>query len=276
MQNAVAQIEEKEITSIENVQAEVEKTRVMQETQALVVVAHKQPRDEIKAYKKIMDSAKRKSLAEQATYAYPRGNQIVKGASIRAAETIAKYWGNIDFGIKELSQDNINHVSEVMAFAWDLETNVRQQKVFKVPHIRNTKKGNSILNDARDIYELVANMGARRLRSCLLGVIPVDIVEDFLIECDKTLAGDNSKPLKERVQAMIEAFEEFGVTQEMIEKRLGCKSSGFIEKHLVDLRAIYKSLKDNFSKVEDFFETQKTTIDAIDAFEDKNNENNKK
>ena len=67
---------------------------------------------------------------------------MVKGPSIRAAETLAKYWGNIDFGIKELSQNLNTHTSEVMAYAWDLETNTRQTKTFTVNHIRvsNDKK----------------------------------------------------------------------------------------------------------------------------------------
>jgi len=167
MQQNIVMQEENNITSYENVQSEVEKQRVMQEVQALVLVAQKCPRDEVRAHKKIMDAAKRKTLAEGAMYAYPRGGQIVKGPSIRTAETIAKYWGNITYGIKELSQDNRSHFSEVMAYAWDLESNVRQEKVFKVPHRRDTKKGSSILTDSRDIYELTANMGARRVRACI-------------------------------------------------------------------------------------------------------------
>ena len=241
---------------MENVQSDVEKARAMQEVQALVLVAQKCPRDEVKATRKIMESAKRLTLAENAIYAYPRGNQVVKGASIRTAETIAKYWGNLSFGIKELTQDNVNKMSTVMAFAWDLETNTRQEKVFQVTHMRYTKsKGNSALVDPRDIYEKVANDGARRLRACILGLIPSDVVEDFITECEKTLAGDNKTPIKERIIAMVKAFEEFGITQEMIEKRLGCRSTDFIEKHLVDLRAIYKTIKDKMQAPEAFFET---------------------
>lgn len=253
IQEAILEAESDEY-KLMNVQSEVEKQRVMQEVQALVLVAQKCPRDEIKSTKKIMEAAKRKTLAEQSTYAYPRGGQIVKGASIRTAETLAKYWGNINFGVKELSQDNRNHFSEVMAFAWDLETNVRVEKVFKVPHKRETKQGSKVLTDSRDIYELVANQGARRLRACILEVLPSDIVEDFLNECEKTLEGDNTKPLKERVQDMVKLFEQLGVSQEMIEKRIGCKLDVIIIKQLSDLGSIYNSIKNNFKSVEDFFE----------------------
>ncbi len=252
MLNAVMEVEQE--YKLQNVQSEVEKQRVMQEVQALVLVARQCPRDEIRATRKIMEAAKRATLAEQASYAYPRGGQIVKGASIRAAETLAKYWGNINYGVKELSQDNRNHFSEVMAFAWDLESNVKVEKVFKVPHKRDTKKGAQTLTDSRDIYELIANQGARRLRACILEVLPSDIVEDFLTECEKTLEGDNSKPLKERIKDMIDAFEKIGVSQDMIEKRIGCKLDVMIVKQLSDLGSIYNSIKNNFKKVEDFFE----------------------
>lgn len=255
MENSIIEYEDKKI--IENSQTQIEISRAIHEVQGAILVAQKCPRDEVRAYKKIIDSAKRKSLAESAVYAYPRGGQIIKGPSIRSAETIAKYWGNLDYGIKELSQDNKNHVSEVMAYAWDLETNTRQCKVFKVSHVRIAKGIAKTLTDPRDIYELVANQGARRLRACILGVIPSDIVEDFINECEKTLAGDNSKPLKERIKEMVKAFEALGVSQDMIEKRFGCRADAFIEKQLVDLRAIYKSIKDNFQTIDNFFETNK-------------------
>jgi hypothetical protein len=44
-------------------------------------------------------------MAETAFYSYPRGGQTVSGASIRFAEELARCWGNIEYGIKELSRD---------------------------------------------------------------------------------------------------------------------------------------------------------------------------
>lgn len=257
MQNAIV-VKEQETFPIQNSSTEIEISRAVQEVQAAVLVAQKMPRNEIKAYEKIMQAARRETLAKQSTYAYPRGGQIVKGASIRTAETLAKYWGNISFGIKELSQNVKNHTSEVMAYAWDLETNVREEKVFQVSHIRVAKGNKSVLTDPRDIYEKVANDGARRLRACILGVLPSDIVEDFLAECEKTLLGDNKEPLIEKIRRTIKTFESIGVTQEMIEKRVGCKAESMIPKQLLDLGAIYKSITDNFKSASDFFETKET------------------
>src|SRR5690606_13682459 len=114
-------------------------------------------------------------LAQQAIYAYPRGPQTVTGPSIRLAEAMAQAWGNLDCGIREISQ--ADGVSVAEAYAIDLETNIRISKTFHVRHVRDTKQGKKRLTDSRDIYELVANQGARRLRACILGILPGDVVD---------------------------------------------------------------------------------------------------
>lgn len=159
--------------AVRNSQTEMMVNRQAQEVQAAMVIAKRFPRNEVDSFNRILRSCQRKSLAETATYEYPRGGAKVTGPSIRLAEAMAQNWGNIDFGITELEQSNGE--SQVMAYAWDLETNTRQTKIFTVPHIRGTKKGNIPLTDPRDIYEMVANQGARRLRACILGIIPGDL-----------------------------------------------------------------------------------------------------
>lgn len=231
---------------------EVASARAAQETQAAMVVAKKFPRNETAAYNKIMQACKRKTLAESAIYAYPRGGETIEGPSIRLAEAMAQAWGNLDFGIIELEQRNGE--SSIMAYAWDLETNTRQTKIFTVKHTRFTRKnGNTALSDPRDIYEMTANQGARRLRACILGVIPGDVVEAATTECERTMAGNNSEPLADRVRKALAAFVELGVNQEMIEARIGKRLDAMTETELAKMRKIYRSLKDNMASVEDFF-----------------------
>lgn len=233
--------------------------REMEEVKGQIFMAKQFPRNQFESEKRILDSCKRKSLARTACYSYPRGGQNVTGPSIRLAEVLAQNWGNISFGIKELEQRNSESVA--MAYAWDVETNSRQEKVFTVPHIRYTRNGSKQLNDPRDIYELVANNGARRLRACILGVIPGDIVEKAVEECNKTLAGENKTPLKDRLNRAFNALkEEFNVTQEMIEARFGYNVSLFTEKNFIDLLNIFNSLKDGISKVDDWFDKKKEEV----------------
>ncbi len=233
--------------------AQASSSREMEEVKGQIFMARQFPRNVIQSEKRILDNCKRPSLAEVAVYSYPRGGTKVEGPSIRLAEVLAQNWGNLAFGVKELEQREGESVA--MAYAWDLETNVRQEKVFTVPHSR--KAGNSIkkLTDPRDIYELVANNGARRVRACVLGIIPGDIVEKAVEECNKTLQGNNTKPLKERLANAISAFKDnYRVTQEQIEERMGYNLSAFTERDYADLIKIYTSIKDGMSKADDWFD----------------------
>lgn len=228
-------------------------TRQTQEVQAAMVIAKKFPRDYIAAVNRITTSCQRKTLAERAMYEYPRGGQKVKGPSIRLAECLAQNWGNIDFGYTIMSSTATE--SEVMAYAWDLETNTRQSKVFIVKHVRSTRNGDYPLTDPRDIYEMIANQASRRVRACILGIIPGDVVDCAVQECEKTLINGNDKPLIDRIRGGVKMFQEkFSVSKEMLEKRIGCKAEAFSEQDMITLTNIYNSLKDGMSKREDWFE----------------------
>ena len=239
-------------------------SRQAQEVQAAMIVAKKFPRDEIESFNKILRACQRKSLAEQSMYEYPRGGQKVTGPSIRLAEALAQNWGNLDYGIIELEQKEGE--SQIMAYAWDLETNTRQTKIFSVPHIRNTKQGNKKLTDPRDIYELVANQGARRLRACILGVIPGDVIDAAIEQCEVTLKSNNTEPLIDRVRKMVKVFEDnFSVTKEMLEEFLGCSSEAFSENDFIRLRKVYGSLKDGMAKREDYFKIKPAEKSAFEV-----------
>lgn len=234
-------------------QTEMMVTRQAQEVQVAMLAAKKFPRDQVVAFNNILRACQRKKLAESSMYEYPRGGEKITGPSIRLAEAIAQNWGNIDFGFMELEQRN--GVSQVMAYAWDLETNARQTKLFSVPHIRHTRKGDYPLTDPRDIYELVANQAARRVRACILGIVPGDVVEAAVERCNKTLREGYDEPLVDRVRTMARAFEkDFSVTLPMLEKYLGCRSDAFSENDFVRLKKVYIALRDGMAKREDYFE----------------------
>jgi hypothetical protein len=235
---------------IERGQIEVSQSRAVAEVQSAVLMAKKFPRDEEKSFAKLMQSCRRKSLAEQAIYTYPRGGTKVQGPSIRLAEAAAQAWGNIDYGVVELERRG--NESVMQAYAWDLESNTRKTQVFTVPHVRDTKSGSYRLTDARDIYEATANQGSRRVRACLLNIIPGDVVEAAEKACIKTLA-EGGEPLIDRVRKMIAAFADFAVTPELIEARLGHNLESTSEAELVTLRGIYQSIRDGMSSRDDHF-----------------------
>lgn len=247
---------------------ETQSAREIAEVQAAMISAKRFPRDPKAAIDRIMNACQRPRLAEAATYTYSRGGQEITGPSIRLAECLAQNWGNIQFGIRELEQRNGE--STVEAFAWDMETNTRQSKVFQVSHKRYTKQGMKTLTDPRDIYEMVANQGARRLRSCILGVIPGDVVDDAVVQCDETLRS-NVQITPERIKSLKEKFAEYHVTTEQLEKRLQRRIDSITPAQLVQLGKIYNSLKDGMGKVADFFEVaiEQKPSTAADALKSK-------
>ena len=269
MSNEMALLaQEAEAADRTNALVAVEQSRAVQEVQAALVIAKRFPRDEIAASNRIMVACQRKSLAEQAVYAYPRGGQKVTGPSIRLAEVLARYWGNIEYGMRELSSNPTSTTMEV--YAWDKETNTMARRTFDVPRVRWTKKGPVDLLDPRDIYEMNANQGARRMRACILEIVPGHIVEEAMGVCNQTMAGNSNEPLEDRARKMVKAFGEFGVTQAMIEARLGHKVEAMEESQLVGLRQIYQSIKDGMSGRDDWFDvTAAGTKEQADKLKEK-------
>lgn len=226
--------------------------RQIAEVQAAMVVAKRFPRNHLDAHTRIMNACKRQSLAEQAIYSYPKGGARVEGPSVRLAEALAQNYGNMEFGISELEQREGE--STVMAFCVDLETNTRQSRVFTVRHAIKKRDGSlKHLDDPREIYEMTANQGARRMRACILSIIPGDVVDEAVAACNQTLRGNSTEPLQDRAKKMVAAFDELGVTRAQIEQRLGHRLDSISEHELVGFKKIYASVRDNASSPSQWF-----------------------
>lgn len=237
----------------------IEASRAIAEAQGKLVIAKRFPRNEVEAYANAIEACQRPTMAAKAFYSFPRGGQTVEGPTIRFAEELARCWGNIDYGIKELSQDDGK--SEMQAYAWDLETNAQSVQNFTNPHQREQGKKMVKLTSQRDIYENNANMATRRLRSRILAILPSWFVEDAIEECKKTLAGRNDTPLIDRVKKMVVAFAKIGVTQEQIEKRLKKKIDTMNADDFVEYTGIYNAIKQGESKIAEWFESDPIASD---------------
>lgn len=236
----------------------IEEDRAVAESQAGFVVAKRFPRNQTEALARVLQSCQRKTLAEQAEYVFPRGGTTVSGPSIRLAEAIAQNWGNIAFGVRELQ--TIEGASMVMAYCYDLETNTRSERIFTVKHVRTSKaKGTVTLTDPRDIYETTFNQAARRLRACILQVIPGDVVELAVEACRAILAAGEDDVTPENVAKMVKAFGKFEVTEEMLVARMGMKLSALAPAQMVTLRKIYTSIDHGMSPAAQWFPEAATT-----------------
>ncbi|OMF17197.1 hypothetical protein BK131_04320 [Paenibacillus amylolyticus] len=235
-----------------SVAAEMVSTRQSEQVKAALFSAKQFPRDQQAAFNRIMQACQRKKLAEEASYEFPKGGSKVTGPSIRLAEVLAQNWGNMEYGVIELEQ--VGGVSKMEAYAWDIETNTRRSMIFNVSHERKAKGRINKLDDPRDIYELTANMGSRRVRACILGVIPGDIVDAAVERCQKTLKDGYTEPLTDRIRKALQQFQEkYGVSKEMLEDYIGCGQDAFTENDFLKIAGIWRSLSDNMAKREDYF-----------------------
>lgn len=244
----------------------IEASRAIAEAQGKLVIAKNFPRDEVASYARIIEACQRPAMAEKAFYSFPRGKQTVEGPTIRFAEELARCWGNVEYGIKELSQDDGK--SELQAYAWDLETNTQSVQNFTNPHQREAFGKMQTLTSQRDIYENNANMATRRLRSRILAVLPSWFVDGAVAECKNTLAGKNEMPLIDRVKNMIIQFAKLGITQEQIEKRLRKKVEGMNADDFVEYVGIFNAIKNGESKISEWFEAERQATEITEALKE--------
>ena len=102
---------------------------------------------------------------------------------------------------------------------------------------------------------MVANQGARRVRACILGIIPGDVVESAVKQCETTLKS-RAEVTPQRIQGLMEKFSEFGVTKAQLEKRIQRHIDAITPAQLINLGKIYNSLKDGMSSPADWFDTE--------------------
>lgn len=231
--------------------AQTDASRAVAEVQAAMLIARSNPRDPVAAMDRILNACTRPTLADAAVYQYSKGGSDVSGPSIRLAEAMAQQWGNIKTSVRELDQSG--GVSTVQTIAWDLETGYQCDKVFHVPHIRHTRQGSKRLEDPRDIYELVANQGARRLRACILAVIPGDVTEAAVSQCELTMR-TKADTSPEAMAKMVAAFAAFGVTKAQLETRIQRHLDAIQPAQVVSLKKIYASMRDGMSTAAEWFD----------------------
>jgi hypothetical protein len=238
----------------------VEQARAVAEVQAAIVVAQQVPRDMQHARQQMLDSCSQMYLAERAFFRYNRAGSQITGPSIHLARELARCFGNMQYGLTELSRDDERGWSQMLAWAWDVQNNTRPTTTFLVPHGRDTKQdGRKQLTELRDIYENNANQGARRVREQIFAVLPPWFTEEAKATCRKTLEGGGGEPLAVRIDKMIEAFRALGVTDKQLVDRLARKADHWTPGDIAVLGVVYTSIKNGEATVEEEFPPVRVT-----------------
>lgn len=231
----------------------IEVARAVAETKGKLQVAKAFPRDINAAHRELMDACKLPSLAAKAFYSVPRAGGKVTGPSVRLAEEIARCWGNIDYGHRELSRSDGK--SEVEVYAWDMQTNLYSRRQITVLHVMDTKDGPRKLRDQKDIDDKISNVASKQLRGRILAVLPKWLVADAEDSCRRTLAGSSDEPISARVRKMLDAFAPMGVTQAMIEDYLEHPLANATADDITTLTGVYNALSEG-AKVAEYFDLE--------------------
>lgn len=234
----------------------VEQSRAVAEVAAAVQVAQMNPRDMNRAWAEMRAACSRLGLAERAFYRVPNRGE---GASVHLARELARIWGNVDYGVHELHRDDARGISEVRAYAWDQQTNVRSSRTLQVPHARMTGKERRPLTDLGDIYLNNQNIGARAVRESIFTVLPADFVAEAQETCKATIRRGDGKPLPERIADTVAYFRnEFGVDLPRIETFVGRKRGQWTAADLADLSVAAGSIRRGEARADDLFPDQVT------------------
>lgn len=215
------------------------------EIESAIIIAKKMPRNDQEAWQRVNKSCQRPAFAEAATYCFPRGGNDVTGPSVDLARELARCWGNVRFGLRILRDDDTSRL--IQGWAWDLETNmkVEAEDAFEKLIQRKNKKTNVtewIEPDERDLRELTNRRGAILVRNCILQMVPKDMVEDALYQCNKTLQSKTAADPDAARKRLMSDFGSINVTVSMIEGVLGHPFDQSSPKELADLRAAYNSI----------------------------------
>ncbi|WP_407316676.1 hypothetical protein UQW22_09990 [Isoptericola halotolerans] len=228
----------------------VEQSRAVAEVQAAVVVARANPRDIDRAVADMRDTCSRMAVAERAFWQVPnRGT----GLSVHLLRELARIWGNIDYGVRELRRDVDAGESEMSAWAWDQQTNTRSTRSFIQPHARMKAKRREALTDLHDIYLSNQNTGARAVRECISTVLPDWFISEAQTVCHRTLEHGEGKSAEVRAREAVAAFEKIGVTRAQLEEYTERKVAKWEPETLANVARVYSSITQDGIPAADFF-----------------------
>ena len=231
------------------------------EIKAAIVLARSNPRNEMRAFERLMNACKRPTFADNATYAYPRGGQTISGPSVYLAREMARVWGNIRSGFRVVSMDR--EYVHVKGYCHDIETNSYKEVEAKFRAMvqrkdRQTRETRWVTPDERDLRELINKHGALCERNAILQTMPSDFIDDALAAATNTLNQAAANELKsnpaDAVKRMVLSFSDMGVSAEMLVGYLGHPLDAISPDELAKLRQVFASIKDGNSRREDHFD----------------------
>lgn len=253
----------------------IEQARAVAEVAAAVRVARDFPRDEGTARRRMQAACSTQAMADRAFYSLPRAGGRVEGSTVHLARELAGCWGNLDYGIRELRRDDRAGESEMQAWAWDQETNVRSSRSFVVPHARMKGSGPAKRREAlTDLGEIANNnnsVAARAVRETIFTVLPVWFVTEAEGIAAGVLQGDQTEgDWREQIPHVVAGFNSLGVHTAQVEAYVGAPVADWTPQILGGLRVLGGEIQRGEKRVADEFATDERTATTVAELADQN------
>ncbi len=240
-------------------------------TEALWIMAMRNPRNLLDVRQEILDECKRPGFAEVATYARPVGREkdeatgewkeaFAEGLSIRFAEVAMRRMRNMQCKATTVYDDARSRV--ITVYAVDYETNATWETDITVPKTverRKLKKGQRAIGERTNSYgdrvfiveatdsEVAVKAAAeisKASRTAILRLIPGEIQDEAFELCKKIAADRSAKDPKAAIKRMLDAFAELGVKPSEIQQWLGKPVETVTRDELMQLSRISSGIRE--------------------------------
>ena len=226
---------------------------------ARYIMAMQRPRDVAAARRKLLADCTRPQFADAAIYRKPVGDGI-EGPSIRMAEAAARAMGNIIAEAAAIYDDAKQRIVRVVAT--DLEANITYPMdvtVAKTIERSRLMPGRKVLGTRKnsrggDVYILEAiddeiidkerALISKAMRTCLLRLVPGDILEEAMASCYATLEKEIAEDLPKARGKMAAGFATIGVQEAALIDYLGHSIASTPAEEIKTLRALFNAIKD--------------------------------
>jgi hypothetical protein len=252
---------------------QVEQARAVAEVAGAIRAAQDRPRDEDLALARFLSACSRPRFAERAFFRYSRAGTSINGPSIDFAVEAVRCWGNTISGSSELVRRE--RESEMIAFAWDLETNSQRRTTFVNPHVgyADTPKVDEEtgvvrvrrLIASRDVREGNQSVGSRVEREMILAVLPEWYIEEGIARCYATVNGQSDEPIEDQRRKTVAAWEGTGVRREQLEAHLGVAVGAWLPPDLATLRVLWTEIARGERTAAETFPAKRSTAPAAAA-----------
>jgi len=227
--------------------------------QARYIMAMQRPRDLFQVREKLLADCKRPLFAEKAIYNKPIGKGI-EGPSIRMAEAASRAMTNVFTDVFAIYDDASKRIVRVCAS--DLEANVTYTKdvtVNKTIERSSKLEGRKILSErinskGNPVYVFEATddeildrenaLASKAMRTCLLRLVPGDILEEAIAACYATMENKDAADPAAARKGMCDSFAGIGITVAALVEYLGHTIELTTTAEMKTLRGIFNALKD--------------------------------